>query len=169
MDRTKIATLFADKEELGGTDVTVAGWVHSIRDMKNFGFVMLNDGSCFKDLQVVLNRDELSCYDTIVAQNMGAALIVRGTLVLTPERPQPFELQAKEIEVEGPSAPDYPLQKKRTTVEFLGGLRHPRVLPGPRLRVREHAHHHGLRRRGRGRDVPRDHHRSGEPPSHGQG
>ena len=124
MDRTKIATLFADKEELGGTDITVAGWVHSIRDMKNFGFVMLNDGSCFKDLQVVLNRDELSCYDTIVAQNMGAALIVRGTLVLTPERPQPFELQAKEIEVEGPSAPDYPLQKKRTTVEFLRTIQH---------------------------------------------
>ena len=124
MDRVRIATLFADADELGGQKITVAGWVRSIRDMKNFGFVMLNDGSCFKDLQVVMNRDALASYDDICAQNVGAALIVTGTLVLTPDRPQPFELQAAEIEVEGPSAPDYPLQKKRTTKEFLRTIQH---------------------------------------------
>ncbi len=124
MERIKIATLFADQDQLGGQEVTVAGWVRSIRDMKNFGFVMLNDGSCFKDLQVVLNRDQLSSYDEIVSQNVGAALIVRGTLALTPDRPQPFELQAHEILVEGTSTPDYPLQKKRTTVEFLRTIQH---------------------------------------------
>ncbi len=120
----KIATLYADQEQLGGSEVTVAGWVRSIRDMKNFGFVVLNDGSCFKDLQVVLNRDQLDSYDTIVSQNVGAALIVRGVLVLTPDRPQPFELQAHEVVVEGASTPDYPLQKKRTTVEFLRTIQH---------------------------------------------
>ena len=120
----KIATLYADQEQLGGSEVTVAGWVRSIRDMKNFGFVVLNDGSCFKDLQVVLNRDQLDSYDTIVSQNVGAALIVRGVLVLTPDRPQPFELQAHEVVVEGTSTPDYPLQKKRTTVEFLRTIQH---------------------------------------------
>ncbi|MBR2684387.1 MAG: asparagine--tRNA ligase [Atopobiaceae bacterium] len=124
MDRMKIATLYADQEQLGGSEVTVAGWVRSIRDMKNFGFVVLNDGSCFKDLQVVLNRDQLDSYDTIVSQNVGAALIVRGVLVLTPDRPQPFELQAHEVVVEGTSTPDYPLQKKRTTVEFLRTIQH---------------------------------------------
>ena len=90
MDRTRIAQLYADAQELGGQTVTVAGWVKSVRDMKNFGFVTLNDGSCFKDLQVVLNRDQLATYDDIVAQNVGAALIVRGTLALTPDRPPPF-------------------------------------------------------------------------------
>ncbi len=124
MERIKIATLYADQEELGGQEITVAGWVKSIRDMKNFGFVVLNDGSCFKDLQVVLNRDQLATYDDIVAQNVGAALIVRGTLALTPDRPQPFELQAHEVVVEGPSTPDYPLQKKRTTREFLRTIQH---------------------------------------------
>ena len=124
MERIRIATLFADQEQLGGQELTVAGWVKSIRDMKNFGFVMLNDGSCFKDLQVVLNRDQLSSYDNVVSQNVGAALIVRGVLVLTPDRPQPFELQAIEVTVEGPSTPDYPLQKKRTTREFLRTIQH---------------------------------------------
>ena len=124
MDRTKIATLYADQDVLGGQELTVAGWVRSIRDMKNFGFVMLNDGSCFKDLQVVLNRDQLASYDEVVSQNVGAALIVRGLLSLTPDRPQPFELQAHEVIIEGASTPDYPLQKKRTTVEFLRTIQH---------------------------------------------
>ncbi|MDO5710037.1 MAG: OB-fold nucleic acid binding domain-containing protein, partial [Coriobacteriales bacterium] len=124
MDHIKIATLYADQDQLGGRELTVCGWVRSIRDMKNFGFVVLNDGSCFKDLQVVLNRDQLSTYDEVVSQNVGAALIVRGTLVLTPDRPQPFELQAHEVTIEGTSTPDYPLQKKRTTREFLRTIQH---------------------------------------------
>ncbi len=126
MSRTKIATLFADSDRLGGATVTVAGWVRSIRDMKNFGFVTLNDGSCFKDLQVVLNREQLGDaeYERIVSQSVGAALVITGELALTPERPQPFELQAGSVVVEGESAPDYPMQKKRATREFLRTMQH---------------------------------------------
>ena len=124
MNRTKIAQLYADADALGGTTVTVAGWVRSVRDMKNFGFVTVNDGSCFKDLQVVMNRESLSNYDEIAHQNVSAALICTGTLKLTPEAKQPFELTAASIEVEGTSAPDYPLQKKRATVEFLRTQQH---------------------------------------------
>jgi asparaginyl-tRNA synthetase len=109
---------------MGDSTVTVAGWVRSIRDMKNFGFVTLNDGSCFADLQVVMNRDSLADYDAVAAQNVGAALIATGTLKLTPDAKQPFELQATSIEVAGTSAPDYPLQKKRATAEFLRTQQH---------------------------------------------
>lgn len=126
MNRTKIAQLYKEPDTFGGSSVTCAGWVRSIRDMKNFGFVVLNDGSCFKDLQVVLNKDALGedVYQNTVSQNVGAALIVTGTLALTPDRPQPFELQAAEITVEGTSAPDYPMQKKRATREFLRTQQH---------------------------------------------
>lgn len=78
MDRTRIATLFADADELGGTTVTVAGWVRSIRDMKNFGFVMLNDGSCFKDLQVVMNRATVANYDEVAALTIHQFFQERG-------------------------------------------------------------------------------------------
>ena len=124
MQRTKIAQLFADVDAFGGTEITVAGWVRSVRDMKNFGFVTLNDGSCFRDLQVVMSRETLENYDEIAAQNVSAALICKGTLKLTPEAQQPFELTAESITVEGASAPDYPLQKKRATVEFLRTQQH---------------------------------------------
>ena len=124
MTRTTIASVFADADRLGGQTLTVAGWARSIRDSKAVGFVALNDGSCFANLQVVLDRGTLPNYDEIAGQNVGAALIVTGTLVLTPEAQQPFELKATEIAVEGPSAPDYPLQKKRHTVEFLRTIQH---------------------------------------------
>ena len=81
MQRVRIAELFRTSDEFDGLEVTVAGWVRSIRDMKNFGFATINDGTCFKDLQVVLERETLDCYDTIASQNVGAALIARGTLV----------------------------------------------------------------------------------------
>ena len=124
MTRTTIASIFADADRLGGQTLTVAGWARSIRDSKAVGFVALNDGSCFANLQVVLDRGTLPNYDEMAGQNVGAALIVTGTLVLTPEAQQPFELKATEIAVEGPSAPDYPLQKKRHTVEFLRTIQH---------------------------------------------
>ena len=124
MERTRIATLFADADQLDGATVTVAGWVRSIRDMKNFGFATLNDGSCFKDLQVVMSRETLENYDEIARQNVGAALVATGTLKLTPQAQQPFELTAACMQVEGTSAPDYPLQKKRATVEFLRTQQH---------------------------------------------
>ena len=122
MDRTTIASLYAD--EPTDTSITVAGWVRSVRDMKNFGFVTLNDGSCFKDLQVVMNHDNLANYDEIAAVGVGSALICTGTLELTPDRPQPFELRADTIVVEGTSAPDYPMQKKHATREFLRTQQH---------------------------------------------
>ena len=124
MSYTKIAAIFADSETLSGKEVTVGGWARTIRDMKNFGFVELNDGSCFKNLQVVMEAGTLANYAEIASQNVGAALIVTGTVVLTPEAKQPLELKATSIEVEGTSTPDYPLQKKRHSVEFLRTIQH---------------------------------------------
>ena len=124
MERTKIAQLFADREQLGGQEVTVSGWARTIRDMKGFGFIELNDGSCFKNLQVVMSAEEVSNYKEIAAQNVGASLIVHGAVVLTPDAKQPLEVRACTIEVEGKSTPDYPLQKKRHSVEFLRTIQH---------------------------------------------
>ena len=124
MSYTKIAAIYADSEALSGRTVTVGGWVRTIRDLKGFGFIELNDGSCFRNLQVVMEAAALSNYAEIASQNVGAALIVTGTVVLTPEAKQPLELKATEIAVEGVSSPDYPLQKKRHSVEFLRTIQH---------------------------------------------
>ena len=124
MERMKIAAIFADQESLGGKEVTVCGWARTIRDMKTFGFIELNDGSCFKNLQVVMSAEEVSNYKEIAAQNVGASLIVHGAVVLTPDAKQPLEVRARAIEVEGRSTPDYPLQKKRHSVEFLRTIQH---------------------------------------------
>ena len=124
MNRTKIAQLYRESESLGGQSVTVAGWTKSVRDMKNFGFVTLNDGSCFADLQVVMNRETLANYDEISHLSGYNALVCTGTLKLTPDAQQPFELTAETITVEGTCAADYPLQKKRATVEFLRTQQH---------------------------------------------
>ena len=124
MSYTKIAAIYADSEALSGRTVTVGGWVRTIRDLKGFGFIELNDGSCFRNLQVVMEAAVLSNYADIASQNVGAALIVTGTVMLTPEAKQPLELKATEIAVEGVSSPDYPLQKKRHSVEFLRTIQH---------------------------------------------
>ena len=124
MKRQHIAGIYASPETFGGQTMTVCGWARTIRDMKNFGFIELNDGSCFKSLQVVLERGKLENYDEIARQNVGAAFIVHGELVLTPDAKQPFELKADSVTVEGVSAPDYPLQKKRHSVEFLRTIQH---------------------------------------------
>ena len=124
MKRQHIAGIYASPETFGGQTMTVCGWARTIRDMKNFGFIELNDGSCFKSLQVVLERGKLENYDEIARQNDGAAFIVHGELVLTPDAKQPFELKADSVTVEGVSAPDYPLQKKRHSVEFLRTIQH---------------------------------------------
>ena len=124
MSYTKIAAIFADSERLSGQEVTVGGWARTIRDMKNFGFIELNDGSCFRNLQVVMDAAALANYAQVAAQNVGAALIVTGTVVLTPQAKQPLELKAAAIVVEGVSSPDYPLQKKRHSVEFLRTIQH---------------------------------------------
>ena len=143
MERTEIARVFADMEQFGGRTVTVCGWARTIRDMKNFGFIELNDGSCFKNLQVVFDGD-LENYKEIAKQNVWAALIVTGTVVLTPDAKQPLEVKAATITVEGPSAPEYPLQKKRHGVEFLRTIQHlrPRTnLFSATFRVRSVAAH----------------------------
>ena len=124
MERITIASVFADGEQLSGKTVTVMGWAKTIRDMKTFGFIELNDGSCFKNLQIVMDANALNNYKEIAGQNVGAALIVTGTVVLTPGAKQPLEVKAASIEVEGPSSPDYPLQKKRHTVEYLRTIQH---------------------------------------------
>lgn len=144
MDRTTIAAIFADQEALGGQTVTVCGWARTIRDMKTFGFIELNDGSCFKNLQIVMDANVLGNYKEIAGQNVGAALIVTGTVVLTPEAKQPLEVKADTIVVEGPSTPDYPLQKKRHSVEYLRTIAHlrPRTnLFSAAFRVRSVAAH----------------------------
>ncbi len=123
MTRTKIAQLWKDAAALAG-DITVCGWARTIRDQKNFGFIDLNDGSSFKGVQIVFERAVLDNYDEIAKLNVGAALVVTGTLVLTPQARQPFEIKAASIAVEGVSAPDYPLQKKRHTVEYLRTIQH---------------------------------------------
>ncbi|MBE5930084.1 MAG: asparagine--tRNA ligase, partial [Lachnospiraceae bacterium] len=103
--------------------VTVGGWVRSVRDSKAFGFIVLNDGTFFETLQVVYH-DTMDNFAEISKLNVGSAIIVTGELVATPDAKQPFEIQAEEVFVEGASTPDYPLQKKRHTLEFLRTMTH---------------------------------------------
>ena len=124
MERIKIAAVYAGSAQLDGQAVTVCGWARTIRDMKTFGFIELNDGSCFRNLQVVMDAGALDNYKEIAAQNVGAALIVTGQVVLTPEAKQPLEVKAQSIQVEGPSTPNYPLQKKRHSIEYLRTIQH---------------------------------------------
>lgn len=119
MKRDLIKGLYVNFENLSGQKVTVGGWARSIRDSKSFGFIDLNDGSSFKGVQVVFEREKIANYDEIAALNVGSAVVVDGTVILTPENKQPFEINADKIFVEGTSTPDYPLQKKRHTVEYL--------------------------------------------------
>ena len=119
MDLTTVKSIYRNTAEYANKEVTLGGWIRTMRVSKNFGFIELNDGSFFKNIQIVFEADKLSNYEEISKQNVGAALIVKGLLVETPEAKQPFEIKATGIEVEGPSTPDYPLQKKRHSVEFL--------------------------------------------------
>ena len=112
-----------NREQYLDKKVTVGGWIRSIRDSKTFGFIVVNDGSYFEPLQVVYH-DKMENFDEISRQNVGAAIIVTGTLVATPQAKQPFEIQADEVTVEGASAPDYPLQKKRHSFEYLRTISH---------------------------------------------
>ena len=124
MKRTTISEIYKSPEFFADKEITVAGWAKTIRSSNAFGFIELGDGSFFSPLQIVFEADKLDNYKDIAKQNVGAALIARGTLVLTPEAKQPFELKAAEIEVEGTSTPDFPLQKKRHSLEFLRTIAH---------------------------------------------
>ncbi len=124
MDRILLKSLASSLDAYDGKQVTVAGWVKTIRDSKSFGFIELNDGSYFKNTQIVFEREFLPNYDEIARQNVGASLVVEGIAEATPNNKQPFEIKARRIVVEGTSTPDYPLQKKRHTVEYLREIAH---------------------------------------------
>jgi len=123
MDLITVRQIYKDKESLLNTQVTIGGWVRSLRDSKTFGFIVLNDGSYFETLQVVYH-DTMENFSDISKLNVGTAVIVTGTLVPTPDAKQPFEIQADKIIVEGTSTPDYPLQKKRHSFEYLRTISH---------------------------------------------
>ena len=118
-----VRSLFKDTDAYAGKEIKVGGWVRNLRASKNFGFINLSDGTFFSQLQVVYGS-ELANFAEISKLNIGAAVIVTGTLVLTPDAKQPFELQAKEVYVEGPSTPDFPIQPKRHTMEYLRTVTH---------------------------------------------
>ncbi len=123
MKLTTIRDLYRDRESYLDQEITVGGWVRSVRDSKSFGFLVLHDGSFFDPLQIVYH-DTMENFAQVSKLNVGAAVIVKGTLVATPQAKQPFEIQAAEITLEGASAPDYPLQKKRHTLEYLRTMAH---------------------------------------------
>ena len=123
MDLLTIRELYKDQEKYLDQEITIGGWVRSIRDSKTFGFIVVNDGTYFQPLQVVYS-DKLDNFAEISKMNVGAAIIVKGTLVATPQAKQPFEIQAEEVQIEGASAPDYPLQKKRHSFEYLRTISH---------------------------------------------
>jgi asparaginyl-tRNA synthetase len=124
MNIVKVKDMYANPSDYDGVEVTVRGWIKTIRDMKAFGFAHINDGSCFKDIQVVIDESKIENFKSVIKQNVGAALIVTGVFIQTQSAQQPFEISANEILVEGESAPEYPLQKKRHTTEFLRTIAH---------------------------------------------
>ncbi|MDD6284246.1 MAG: asparagine--tRNA ligase [Firmicutes bacterium] len=126
MEKTYISDLYAHNPNQG-EEVVVAGWVRTLRDSKAIGFIELNDGSCFKNLQIVFEDGKVDNFKEVTRLNVSAAVVVHGRIVLTPEMRQPFEVHADKIEIEGESTPDYPLQKKRHTVEFLRTMPHLRA------------------------------------------
>ena len=137
--RITIRSIYASPVDYADKSVTLTGWVRTVRDSQAFGFIELNDGSCFKSVQIVFEAGKISNYDEISKLNVGSSLVVTGKLVLTPENKQPFEIVAESIRVEGKSTPDFPLQKKRHSLEFLREIAHlrPRTnLIGAAMRVR---------------------------------
>lgn len=123
MELTNIRELFRGQQQFADQEVTIGGWVRSNRKSKAFGFLMVNDGTFFEAVQIVYG-DGLDNFEEIGKVNVGAALIITGTFVATPDAKQPFEIQAQKVEIEGASSPDYPLQKKRHTFEFLRTISH---------------------------------------------
>ena len=123
MNLTSIRTLYKDMESVNRDAVTVGGWVRSIRDSKTFGFIVLSDGTFFEPVQVVYDNT-LPNFNEIGKYNVGSALVVEGKIVLTPDAKQPFEIHATSVTLEGASTPDYPLQKKRHTIEYLRTISH---------------------------------------------
>ena len=129
MERTEIVSLFKNTPA-DGTEITVCGWAKNIRDSKNIGFIALSDGGCFKTLQVVLEAGKLANYDEVIHTGLYSSLRVKGKLVLTPQAKQPFELNADSVEILGDCpADEYPLQKKKMSMEYLRTM--PPCAPAP--------------------------------------
>lgn len=124
MKRTELRLIFASAADFVSNPVKVSGWVKTSRNSKSLGFIELNDGTYFSNLQIVFEEDNINNFKEITKLNVGSAISVVGNLVLTPELKQPFELHATEIIVEGESTPDYPLQKKRHSMEYLRTIAH---------------------------------------------
>ena len=123
MELVNVRDLFRRQDEYVDQTIAIGGWVRNIRNSKNFGFIVVNDGTFFEPVQVVYS-DVLENFEEVEKLNVGAAIIVTGKLVATPGTKQPFEIQAEKVEVEGPSTPDYPLQKKRHSFEYLRTISH---------------------------------------------
>ena len=130
MELVTVRELYKNREAYLDKEVTVGGWVRSIRDSKAFGFIVVNDGSFFETLQIVYH-DTMENFAEISKLNVGAAIIVKGVLTATPQAKQPFEIQATEVVVEGASSPEYPLQKKRHSFEYLRTISHLRPRTNP--------------------------------------
>ena len=124
MKRTEIFDFYKNTEQFSNKVVTICGWVRTIRDSKALGFMELNDGSCFKGIQVVFEDSKIPNFKDIAKLNVGSSVVVTGTLMITPEAKQPFEIHASNIEVEGTSSPNYPLQKKSHSLEYLRTIAH---------------------------------------------
>ena len=124
MKRTEIKSIYTSQKEFGGKEITVGGWVRTVRDAKSIGFIELNDGSCFKSLQVVFEDSKVNNFKEIAKLNVGSSVVVTGELVLTPDAKQPFEIHASSVDIEGTSTSDYPLQKKKHSVEYLRTIAH---------------------------------------------
>ncbi|CAB1254935.1 asparagine--tRNA ligase [Clostridium sp. MT-14] len=123
MKTTLVKSLYRESEKFSGKNIQISGWIRTIRDSKSFGFIELNDGSFFKNIQIVFDNT-LENFKQISKLAISSSLLVEGILVLTPDAKQPFELKASKIILEGNSAPDYPLQKKRHTLEYLRTIAH---------------------------------------------
>lgn len=123
MELINVRQLFRETDKYIDTVVTIGGWIRSIRDSKNFGFMVVNDGTFFEPVQVVYG-DKLDNFENIGRLNVGSAVVVTGKLIATPQAKQPFEIQADRVDIEGTSTPDYPLQKKRHTFEYLRTISH---------------------------------------------
>ena len=123
MEFTTIRSLYRERSDIDHSHVTLGGWVKSIRASKTFGFIMLSDGTFFEPVQIVYD-DKLANFEQISKLNVSSALIVEGEIIETPDAKQPFEIHATSVEIEGASTPDYPLQKKRHSIEYLRTISH---------------------------------------------
>ena len=124
METVLIKKLYRETEKYLDKDITVSGWVRTIRDSKVFGFIELNDGTFFRNIQIVFEEHNIDNFKEITKLPAGSAIMAHGRIVGTPNAKQTFELKATNIQIEGLSEPDYPLQKKRHSFEFLRTIAH---------------------------------------------